>query len=164
MLFAKNIDKPVNENPLVYRSVISAWTDAMTAMECLLKWMPQMIRDGAVLLGLFAWHIYPDMVVMKREATVETKFNDSLIPIGGLLTIPTERVAEQDGRGVCWSLSLAHLRFYGEPVKVYRSSGAEMSRITFEQLSVVVLGCVTAGWGYDQPSELTDVARFFAEL
>ncbi|PVI00603.1 hypothetical protein DM02DRAFT_562852, partial [Periconia macrospinosa] len=163
-LFAENIDEPVNDQRLVYQSVISAWKDAMTAMECLLKGMPQMIQDGAVLLGLSAWHIYPDMVVMKRQETVETKFQDSLVPIGGLLTIPAERVSEQDGSGIRWSLSLAHLRFYGGPVQISRSSGAEHDRITFENLGVAVLGSVTAGWGYDQVSELEGVAKFFTEM
>jgi hypothetical protein len=164
MLFAKNVDQPVNDHPLVYQSVIGAWKNAMTAIECLLKGMPQMIHEGAVLLALSAWHIYPDIIVMKREETVETKFQDSLVPVGGLLTIPTKRLNEQDGSGVRWSLSLAHLRYYGEPVKISRYSGAELSRITFEQLGIVVLGSIAAGWGYDQVDELQDVAKFFTEM
>jgi len=164
MLFAKNIDLQVDDKTNVYESVISAWKNAMTAMENLLKGMPQMVQGGAVLLGLSAWHIYPDMVVLKNESTVETKFDDDLVPKGGLMTIPTKHTSTEDGQGVRWSLSLAHLRFYGEPVKISRSSGAELSRITFDQLALVLLGAIAKGWGFDEVEDVTRVAQFFTKL
>jgi hypothetical protein len=164
MLFAKNIDTQVDDKTTVYESVISAWKNAMIAMENLLKGMPQMVQGGAVLLGLSAWHIYPDMVVLKNESTVETKFDDILVPKGGLMTIPTKHISTEDGEGVRWSLSLAHLRFYGEPVKISRSSGAELSRITFDQLALVILDAIARGWGFDEVEDVTRVAQFFTRL
>ena len=39
-------------------------------MDNLLQGMPQSVQDGAALLGLSSWHIYPDMVVV-GETTKE---------------------------------------------------------------------------------------------
>ena len=63
MLIIDNIRVSVNNNPSAYSSVLPSWKDAMEGIESLIKGMPQRLRDGAVLLGLSAWHIYPDLLV-----------------------------------------------------------------------------------------------------
>ena len=44
-----------------------------------------------------------------------------------------------------WSLSLVHLRFYGEAVVSLMSSGISTSRVTFDRLGIAVLGSMVAG-------------------
>ena len=64
MLMVKNISIPVDTNQgNTYRSVINAWTTALTSMEKLINGAPQRVHNGALLLGLSSWHIYPDLEV-----------------------------------------------------------------------------------------------------
>lgn len=144
-LILKNLRLPVNHNKSVYRSVIQAWKTAMTMMENLIKGMPQVVQDGAILLGLSAWHLYPDMVVL-GDAMADVGLNDPLVALGGSLTIGLTNVnRSDDDSGLYWSLSLRHLRYYGDPVVTSRSAGGDPSRITFEQLEMAVLGSVLSG-------------------
>jgi len=55
--------------------------------------------------------------------------------------------AAEKNRGIYWALSLAHLRFYGQPVLQTRELSSDSCRVTFEQLSKAALGALFAQWG-----------------
>ncbi|KAK2799750.1 hypothetical protein FQN51_006676 [Onygenales sp. PD_10] len=86
-LVLKNIDAPVTQLTNVYSGVLDVWTSALKVMENLLSEMPQAVRDGATLLGLASWHIYPDLVIFGSR-NVEIRMNDMAVPRGGVLKDP----------------------------------------------------------------------------
>ena len=54
--------------------------------------------------------------------------------------------------GVYWSLPLACLRYYGDPVVASCSVNSnEESRLTVEELSLSIVGCFLGGWGVAEP-------------
>ena len=144
MLIINNLHIPVSNNMNVYHSVIESSKTALLSMESILKGMPQRVQSGALLLGLSAWHLYPDMVV-HGSVTKRIQQRDQLVPTGAMVTLGLESIAEAD-MGVYWSLPLAHLRFYGDPVQSIRSTGHDASRIPAEQLIYVVLGVIFRNW------------------
>ena len=159
MLIFKNLEIPVNNSTNVYQSVVTAWKNAMVALENLILGMPQRVHDGAVLLALSSWHLYPDIVAL-GESDVAVHFNDPLVADGACLTVGLQSVNEDEAKGVFWSLSLAHLRYYGEPVVSSRSTALEFSRVSFSDLELVVLGSVLGGW-HDTREDLLVAARWF---
>ncbi|KAI9692670.1 MAG: hypothetical protein M1820_009464 [Bogoriella megaspora] len=153
----KNISLPVNASHDVYISVVDAWISALDTVEKILCGMPQAVGNGACFLALASWHLYPDTTVF-GEKTVEIEMADPLIPSGGVLSLGLTGHSS-DAHGVRWSLSLAHLRYYGEPVRAQRSLNADFSRITMPQMFQVVLGCVFGRWSV--PLESTREAAKF---
>jgi hypothetical protein len=145
MLIVDNVNIPVNTDMDVYKGVLKAWKVSLIAVEALLCGMPQRVQDGAVLLGLSAWHLYPDMLVLGTKNT-EVEQKDPLVPTGGVLTVGFKSMSPDAGKGVFWSLPLAHLRFYGDPVKTSGSIGVDASRIPFDELLQVVFGSVCSTW------------------
>jgi hypothetical protein len=112
-LIINNLNISVDNNVNVYRSVVRAWQTAMQMMEKLIQGMPQRVQNGAILLAMSAWHLYPDKVVLGSEEKL-VRQQDPLIAAGGCLTVGLESAYPDHGNdGVYWSLSLAHLRFYG---------------------------------------------------
>lgn len=126
-----------------YASIIDVWTTAMRSLQDLIDGMPQKITKGALLLGISAWHIYPDLNVIGPTAYV--RFKDSLVNPGGIITIGLS--ASGNDTGAKWSLSLSHLRYYGDPVTVSMPAEVDSSRITMQQLLLVALGSVIGSWG-----------------
>jgi hypothetical protein len=145
-LILKNIDLPVVEDSKVFPSVIKAWVTAVETMDKLVRGMPQAVHDGACLLGLSAWHLYPDIAVFSPKV-VEITMSDPFVAAGGVLSIGLAATPRTSGEknGVYWSLSLAQLRFYGKPVRVERALEIG-SRITFPQLNLVIFGVFLAEW------------------
>jgi hypothetical protein len=143
-LVLDNISLPVNNQSDLYQSVLKAWTNALLMVESLVSGMPQSVHDGAVLLALSAWHLYPDMLVL-GPTTARIEQNDPLVRSGGILTIGLHHNGDT-GAGVFWSLPLAHMRYYGEAPIVSRSLATDSSRISFEQLYQVTLGCLSTQW------------------
>ena len=131
----------------------------MMGMNNLVLGIPQGVQNGALLLGLSAWHLYPDMVV---QGTRDIRYKDLLIKDGGILTVGLQNIEGHD-EGVYWSLPLAHLRYYGDPVLKSRSISEDSSRVSMEQLSKVALGAVFSGWS-EQPSEIRTMASWFSDL
>ncbi|KAH0565865.1 hypothetical protein GP486_000743 [Trichoglossum hirsutum] len=162
MLIIYNVAIPVSNVTNVYQSVIRAWISSMNAMENLIKGMPQRVQDGAILLCLSAWHLYPDMVVL-GSTTTEVEQKDPLLAPGGCLTIGLENSDSSLSGGVYWSLSLAHLRYYGEPIQRSRSIGGDSSRIPFEDFTLAALGSVFIGLGAHE-SRILAGAKFFTTL
>lgn len=151
-LILKNLNFPISGDSKVFSSVITAWSAAVETMDKLVAGMPQQVQNGATLLGLSAWHLYPDMSVFGPQI-VPVKMNDPLIITGGVLSLGLSATPRTvgGGNGVYWSLSLAHLRHYGRPVRSERALRSN-SRITFPQLSVVVFSALLAEWGMSEDS------------
>lgn len=135
---------PVNSSTDPYDSVITAWKDAMSSMDSLIQGIPQRVRNGAVLLAINSWHLYPDLCILSRGPDVIHQ-KDPLILGSGILTVDVERSSETAG-SVVWSLPLAYLRYYGEPVLVNRTLSVDSTRISMDQFRYVLLGCVFATW------------------
>jgi len=143
MLILDNASVPVNNEPDTYTSVMKAWTGALEAMGNLINGMPQRVQDGAALLAISSWHMYPDMVVYGPG--IEVKQKDPLFGRAALLTLGLQHLRD-DKKSVYWSLPLACLQYYGHPIHTSRSAGQENSRITYQQFGYVLLGCLFAGW------------------
>jgi hypothetical protein len=144
-LIVDNIIAPVSADMKVYSSVMSAWKTAVNSMEATLSGAPQSLQNGALLLGLSAWHLYPDLLVLGKHVT-KLSLKDPLIPDGATITIGLQRANDRDPRGITWCLSLAHLRYYGRPVKTERAFNLNTSRLSFEELSQVALGSLSGRW------------------
>ncbi|KAF3760934.1 hypothetical protein M406DRAFT_296428, partial [Cryphonectria parasitica EP155] len=139
----QGIDLPVDNSTDVYKSVMRAWDNAMSAMGKLLQGMPQLV-NGAVLIAMSAWHLYPDVEKFSTRAEC-VYFGDQLIPQGGHVTTGLEYYNDEDSRGIYWSLSLGHLRFYGDPV-VSTVSSIDESKVSFDDFTLVVLGGLLGLW------------------
>ena len=97
-LIIENIEVAVNTTRDTYNSVMEAWTDSMNVIDRLVSGVPQSIHEGAALVGLAAWHLYPDMMVY-QQGFKEIMQADHLIQPGGLLTIGL-KASEESANGV----------------------------------------------------------------
>lgn len=153
-LIIDNVRVPVNAKSKTYESVVHAWTTAMRTIDRLISGVPQSITDGAALLGLSSWHLYPDMVVLGATAT-EIKSGDPLFKHTGMLTLGLSYVGrKQEGEappaeeeGIYWSLPLAHLRYYGQPVVSKSALNVNHSHLTLSELTMIALGSMFRSWG-----------------
>lgn len=162
LLIVNNVHVAVNHKPDMFTSVVYAWRTALQTLDALVQGMPHQVRNGSVLLGLSAWHLYPDMDVLGARPQA-IKMNDSLIVSGGCVTIGLQSDSPEKLDGVYWSLSLANFRYYGDAVRSTRSTGSDASRITFDQLWIVTLGSLLQSWkGFD--NDYCAGARFIATL
>lgn len=143
-LIVNNLELEVDLNIKVYEGVLRACQTAMDTMDRLISGMPHRVQNGAILLGLSAWHIYPDMVIL-GETEKRVKQEDPLVAREGYITTGLSPLST-NGDGVYWSLSLAHLRYYGAPVLSRRAAGSDGARVTFKQFKFAALGAFLAGW------------------
>ena len=143
-LITKDCGMAVSLRGSTYASVIDVWSVAMTSLQKLILGMPQRISRAALLIGLSAWHIFPDLNVV--GPTVHVKFRDPLVDDGGVLTLGLQSASPDNEAGVQWSLSLSHLRYYGDPVKVSTSADLDSLRISMDDLRIVALGAVLGSW------------------
>lgn len=146
MLIVDNIELPVNNKPKLFENVKETWKSAMEVVDKLIKGAPQSIRNGAVLLGLSSWHIFPDLIVLGSGSGVkEVRQHDPLVDSAGILTVGLH-IENPRNQGVYWSLPLSHLRYYGGPVMAERSLAVHGNRITVPELIQVSMGCLTRKW------------------
>jgi hypothetical protein len=140
----------VNNRPSLYDSVIQAWAAALEGTERLLDGSPQQMQTGELLLGLNAWHIYPDINLL-GDPDIFSEFDDPLVPKSGILTIGLIRNSEMSlSEGLHWSLPLAHLRYYGDPIsRTGRLSGVR-NRISLPEFMQTILGSLLGQWGVDE--------------
>jgi hypothetical protein len=144
MLILENVGIAISSQCNLYSSVISAWTSALQAMNDLIKGTALQIQDGSALLAMSSWHLYPDMIVLGGVAQ-KVPQNDKLFQTSATLTVGLQ-FADKSRHSVSWSLSLAHLKYYGHPVQSNGSIGLENSRVTIDQFAFIVLGCVLGRW------------------
>jgi hypothetical protein len=160
-LIINNVNLPVSNNSFVFQSVVDSWTTAMVAMDGLIKGGSQRDPNGALLLGLAAWHLYPDIIV-HGSSTKTISMKDPLIHPGGKLTLGLENLHDNHV-GVCWSLPLAHLMYYGDPVLSRRSISQDSSRVSIDQFVYFALGAVLSSWEL-QPSQTLDAIQWFVGI
>ena len=141
MLILKNISLPIAQKSGVYSSVMEVWRKAIRTLGLLIQGMPQRVQEGELLLGLSAWHLYPDICPLDAATTFVLQ-NDPLVGSGGIITIGLQNANPDTDHGVYWSLSLAHLRYHGDPVIRTASAGGQSSRVSIDQLLMVTLGSV----------------------
>lgn len=134
----------VNSETNTFRSVLTAWIDALKAMSCLVSGTPQHVQNGAILLGLSAWHLYPDLVLLS-SANPQVRQHDPLINNLGVLTIGLEDLSLPQGP-VTWSLPLAYMRYYGEPTLITGFAGHSNSKVSIDQLAYIIMGSVISAW------------------
>ncbi|KAJ0109343.1 hypothetical protein J7T55_000268 [Diaporthe amygdali] len=149
-LIIGNIDIPVNNTPGTYESVMEAWTESMKVADKLIAGVAQSVYNGGALLGLSAWHLYPDMSVYSSELSSgppekEVRQNDPLVSPGGILTVGL-RPSDGINYGVRWSLPLAKLRYYGAPMTITRIMDANPSRVSITELMLAALGALAREW------------------
>ena len=162
MLILNNIHLPVNMAGSTFDRVIDAWLTAMNTMEKLVNGQPQRAAKGAAFMGLSAWHLYPDLLVL--EGTISAvKFHDEAILGSAQLTVGLENVQPGDHDGIYWSLSLSHIRYYGDPVLTTTYTSRDASRLSIDELHLLALGSTLARWGNMGLDPYTG-ARFFFSL
>jgi hypothetical protein len=157
-----NLGMPVSPKFVLYESVIDAWTSAMITVDKLISGESQSVHTGAPLLGLASWHIYPDMFVFGKGKNKEVKQNDPLVDSGGILTLGIEDVRHQ-GKGIYWSLPLAHLRYYGDPVVCKSTLHSDNSRVSLDKFIYVTLGCLIRRW-IASAKEIDDALRLLVQI
>ncbi|PGG96931.1 hypothetical protein GX51_07579 [Blastomyces parvus] len=143
-LILDNITVCVNAKPTTYASTIDAWRSALVGMERLVKGESQNANDGGFLLALSSWHLYPDIAAFGDKFISQ---HDNIFPKGVILTIGLESSPMQGKRGVYWSLPLAHMKYYGDPVQAHATLSEAATRVTIDEFGVLVLGTIIAGWG-----------------
>lgn len=144
LLYTDKTGLAVNKNSDPYHSVMIAWKDAMSSMNSLIMGVPQKVRNGAILLAIRSWHLYPDLCVLSHGPDVISQ-KDALIPKSGIITIDLEHQDETAG-SISWSLPLSYLRYYGDPVIVNQTLSVTSNRISMDQFRFVLLGCVISTW------------------
>ncbi|OCL03653.1 hypothetical protein AOQ84DRAFT_347410 [Glonium stellatum] len=164
LLITENIGLPINyKTERVYESVMAAWRTALESMNSLIQGVPQSIESGAVLLGLCSWHLYPDVIVLASKA-IQVYFNDTLIAPGGVLTLGMNRAVEGEQKGARWSLSLAHLKYYGHPVAAEGHLKRGFGRVSFQQFTYAVFGSLLGSWDITFQKDSESAARWFRDL
>ena len=160
-LILNNLSTSVNENTVPYESIMEAWIRAMETVDKLVAGIPQGVGDGAALVGLTAWHLYPDMEIYE-DRFKEARFGDTLIPPTALLTLGLKS-APDAGEGIHWSLPLAKLRYYGDPVLATRSLDSRSSREPFESIRFVALGALSRSWPQEDDRYRT-ICTYYSSL
>ncbi|KAK4059674.1 hypothetical protein Trihar35433_10721 [Trichoderma harzianum] len=144
-LLASNLTIPVNQKPSAYSSVLEAWTTGLRFMENLVSGLPQSVQTGAEVLVLTSWHLYPDISVLGAGNPHPVPQRDELIPPGAMITLGQLSCSPDRNGEVYWSLPLAYLKYYGDPIATSRSIGETTSRLTVSEFFLVVLGSVFCG-------------------
>lgn len=163
-LITENSGLSLSTSGNTYSSVIEAWLMAMKILQKLIIGVPHNISKASVLLGLHSWHIYPDLNVV--DPTTNIQFRDPLVQGGGVVTLGLQR-ADSLGDGVHWSLSLSHLRFYGDPVVLERSIGSigsDDGRLSISELQLVALGSMVSRWINPASFDPISIANCFVAL
>lgn len=158
-------DLPVDTSPVLYEGVMRSWNTAMSTISSLIQGMPHRVHDGAVLLAISAWHLYPDIEIFAPKIKYIAS-NDPLFQDGGRLTLGLQNANPESAQGVYWSLHLARLRYYGDPVEVTRTS-TEETKVSFEDFSLIVLGSLFGSWAgkwFTPNLEVLDEAQVIIKL
>ena len=150
LLIIENISVSISSRDQLQASVLKAWTTALTTMDSIIGGTPYSIQDGAIMLAMAAWHLYPDIVLLGPQSK-EVQQHDPLIRVGGVVTLGLTDTSYGEHSGVRWSLSLSHLRYYGGPVPTERFLNSDSTRLTVPQFLQFALGCCFGIWGIPTP-------------
>ncbi|KAK5059872.1 hypothetical protein LTR84_009755 [Exophiala bonariae] len=160
MLIAKNISVNLCQSRSTYQNVVDVWRHALLGMEDLIQGRPQEASDGAVLLALSAWHIYPDLMIL-GSSTKSIEFDDPLVQAGGIITVGLQYAVDNGDAGMHWSLTLSQYQFYERKAKV--STGDGTSRITMDELLIMALGSLFSAWDVLK-NEQTETANWLIKI
>ncbi|KAJ8131732.1 hypothetical protein O1611_g1895 [Lasiodiplodia mahajangana] len=160
LLIANNIDIPISNESRTFDSIVVAWTTALEAMEKLIMGEPLAVKNGSILLGISAWHIYPDMDVFSgKDGSKSIDMKDPLVHPGGVVSLGLLDSTLRASQGVYWSLALANHRFYGRAVKKTSQLNGDESRLTFNELQIVTIGVILTKWKI-RPSDIFPTLEF----
>lgn len=135
---------PIAPGATLFTGVTKAWTQAMRGLDLVLAGSPQSITDGAILLAISSWHIYPNLLVCGPTFTKVVNTTDPLTESAGLVTVGISNEQSSNcNSGIYWSLSLSHYRHYGRPVKMETQRD---DRLDFKDFQVAVLGSLFRLW------------------
>ena len=160
MLVLKNCQLPFPSGASTYTKVIQSWQQSMSSLEDLLCGEPQEISNRSIPLAFSAWHLYPNLIVLGSEVRNVT-FHDPLVDQRGVGTIALQPRSSTANKGTVWSLTLSHLRYYGDPVTV--QSNSDFSRVTIHELHIIALGSIFHTWGIGQ-HEIVPVLHWFVNV
>ena len=138
----------IDLNMAVYTSVMAVWTSALHSLEQIISGMPQATdttSSGPTLLALSSWHLYPNLLVI-NQPSASHRFNDPLVAPGGVLTVGLPSPGDTEPQGIFWSLSLAHLNYYGGPVTTEAQLNLTSAKMTFAQFCQAATGCFLGYW------------------
>jgi hypothetical protein len=155
----RDLNLSVSEQNKVYPSVIEAWKNALKMMEDLVCGRPQAVRDGSVILGLSAWHLYPTLAVFGTQ-NFRVNMDDSLVNPAGELSIGLSPSIKTNDTLVYWCLSLAHLRHYGKPVRTEGRIQDDPTRSSFQEFMYGVIGAITNRWQIPSQDTLSTMEFF----
>lgn len=160
-LIFRNIPN-IHASKKTYNDIIENWRLAMVTLQKAIQGVPQDISNSAALLGITAWHIYPDIIVFDPIKHIHLK--DTLVHAGGTISLGLVRNRTHDDVDVNWSVSLSHLRYYGEPVAIKRSLTMDTDRITIQDLQYIALGCVFSSWTNSFSLDVTEASECLVAL
>ena len=160
MLIVQNLKVVINGGPSTYAEVVEAWKQALLGFEDLLAGLPQQVSNGAILAALSAWHLYPDLIVLLTK-TENVQFEDPLLPKHRVVTVGLQSASPAHKNGIQWSLTLSHLRFYGDPVTV--DSDGRNSRVNMKQLHMLAFGSLLRKWKVSS-KDTENTAIWFQQL
>ena len=145
MLILRNINFPVTCGSSTYGKVLEAWRQVIVGFEDLLRGMPLQVSNTnkVILQGLSSWHLCPNLIILVKK-TVHTRFDDLLLPEQSIVTVGMQPTHPADQEGIQWSLTLPHLRYYGNPTSV--ASNENNTRINTHQLHLVAFGLIRVVW------------------
>ncbi|KAK8131119.1 hypothetical protein PG984_007557 [Apiospora sp. TS-2023a] len=160
-LVIKEPSIPVMTANSLYESVIKAWTQALVGIERLIAGEPQSVTNGAILLAISAWHLFPDLLVFSSQTT-SVPFDDPLMSPSGLLTVGITNAASSSAgkEGIYWSVALSHYRHYGRPIRAVSEID---DRLTMDELCLVTFGGVLKLWG-EPRANFEPAAAWFVAL
>ncbi|KAH7003117.1 hypothetical protein EDB82DRAFT_469939 [Fusarium venenatum] len=156
-LIAENIAIPYPGGSSMFEKVTTTWIRAMEVFEKLLANSPQQACDRSIISGIYAWHLYPDLLVFQKEAK-KVPFNDTLIPNSAVLSLGLEYKGTPSDSFIRWSLALSHLRYYGDPVQV--KSNDAFTRIRMPDMWLLALGSLLGSWAVPYTSLSVGMAWF----
>jgi len=163
------VNATVQSQQGLFTSVTKAWTVALETLEKIICGMSCSITDGAVIVALLSWHVYPDLILLSPKVQ-EIKQHDGLIKTAGQITIgliPPSSDPDFNQSGVHWSLSLGHLRYYGTAEVTSRSLHCTPSgghRFTFDEFLLIYIGSRMRLWSFRERITLQEATDFVINI
>lgn len=146
----KDTEATVHSGQDLYTSVTEAWRLALSTFERIICGASYSITEGAVILALLSWHLYPDVITVAKEPG-QLHQKDDLISGGQVILGLSSK--DKSSSGVHWCLSLAHLSYYGPSQTITRSvafGGTPGNRLTLADFTVVLIGGYIGLWNSEE--------------
>ncbi len=134
----------------------------MIMVDKVISGVPQSVQRGDGLLGLCAWHIYPDICAEGLRTTMVHQ-KDDLVSRGGIVTLGLSDSRGEYPSGFRWSMPLAHKRYYGKAVTSCGLVGSNNSLIDLIRIVQIAIGSLSSTWP-SRDAELDKVAQFLVEF